>query len=89
LEKVREAETSLQEIVSSIQNISDSFISMSAAFEEQSQVSEEINHQVVNIADLADHSTRKAESAKDSSDHLSLMSRGLKDLVSRFVSKNG
>lgn len=89
LEKVREAETSLQEIVSSIQNISDSFISMSAAFEEQSQVSEEINHQVVNIADLADHSTRKAESAKDSSDHLSVMSRGLKDLVSRFVSKNG
>ena len=89
LEKVREAETSLQEIVSSIQDISDSFISMSAAFEEQSQVSEEINHQIVNIAELADHSNQKAESAKGSSDHLSTMSRGLKDLVSRFVSKNG
>ncbi|MDK8462227.1 PAS domain-containing methyl-accepting chemotaxis protein [Marinobacter sp. SS13-12] len=89
LDKVREAETSLQEIVSSIQDISDSFISMSAAFEEQSQVSEEINHQIVNIAELADHSTQKAESAKESSDHLSGMSRGLKDLVSRFVSKNG
>ncbi len=89
LDKVREAETSLQEIVSSIQDISDSFISMSAAFEEQSQVSEEINHQIVNIAELADHSNQKAESAKESSDHLSGMSRGLKDLVSRFVSKNG
>ncbi|KPP96947.1 PAS domain-containing methyl-accepting chemotaxis protein [Marinobacter sp. HL-58] len=89
LNKVREAETSLQEIVSSIQDISDSFISMSAAFEEQGQVSEEINQQIVNIAELADHSTQKAESARDSSDHLSLMSRGLKDLVSRFVSKNG
>lgn len=88
LSKVREAETSLQDIVGSIQEISDSFISMSAAFEEQSQVSEEINHQIVNIAELADHSTRKAESAKDSSNHLSGMSRGLKDLVSRFVSKN-
>ncbi|NMT62954.1 methyl-accepting chemotaxis protein [Marinobacter orientalis] len=89
LDKVRGAEASLQEIVSSIQNISDSFISMSATFEEQSQVSEEINHQIVNIADLADHSNQKAESAKQSSDHLSGMSRGLKDLVSRFVSKNG
>jgi len=89
LEKVREAETSLQEIVSSIHDISDSFISMSAAFEEQSQVSEEINHQVVNIAELADHSTQQADSAKDSSNSLSQMSRGLKDLVSRFVSKNG
>ena len=88
LNKVREAETSLQEIVSSIQEISDSFISMSAAFEEQSQVSEEINHQIVNIAELADHSTRKAESAKESSNHLSGMSSGLKDLVARFVSKN-
>ncbi len=89
LEKVREAEMSLQEIVSSIQNISDSFISMSAAFEEQSQVSEEINHQIVNIAELADHSNQKAESAKASSDQLSNMSRGLKDLVSRFVGRNG
>ncbi|MDL0431960.1 PAS domain-containing methyl-accepting chemotaxis protein [Marinobacter sp. TBZ242] len=89
LGKVQEAETSLQEIVSSIQDISDSFISMSAAFEEQSQVSEEINHQIVNIAELADHSTRKAASARESSDHLSNMSRGLEDLVSRFVSKNG
>ncbi|MCL7942527.1 PAS domain-containing methyl-accepting chemotaxis protein [Marinobacter sp. ATCH36] len=89
LTKVREAETSLQEIVSSIQDISDSFISMSAAFEEQSQVSEEINHQIVNIAELADHSNQRAESAKESSDYLSNMSRGLKDLVSRFVSKNG
>lgn len=89
LEKVREAETSLQEIVSSIHDISDSFISMSAAFEEQSQVSEEINRQVVNIAELADHSNQQAESARDSSDNLSRMSRGLKDLVARFVSKNG
>ncbi|SFR49436.1 methyl-accepting chemotaxis sensory transducer with Pas/Pac sensor [Marinobacter gudaonensis] len=89
LDKVREAENSLRDIVTSIQTISDSFISMSAAFEEQSQVSDEINRQITNIAELADHSDSQADSAKQSSDRLSTVSRGLKDLVSRFISKNG
>jgi len=89
LEKVREAENSLRDIVTSIQTISDSFISMSAAFEEQSQVSDEINRQITNIAELADHSDAQADSAKQSSDRLSAMSRGLKDLIARFISKNG
>ncbi|AOY89261.1 chemotaxis protein [Marinobacter salinus] len=89
LDRVRDAETSLRDIVTSIQTISDSFISMSAAFEEQGQVSEEINRQVINIAELADHSDDQANSAKQSSDQLSAMSRGLKDLVARFISKTG
>lgn len=89
LGKVREAENSLRDIVTSIQTISDSFISMSAAFEEQNQVSDEINRQITNIAELADHSDQQASSATQSSDHLSTMSRGLKELVARFVSKNG
>ncbi|MDX1756239.1 MAG: PAS domain-containing methyl-accepting chemotaxis protein [Marinobacter sp.] len=84
LEKVQAAEQALQDIVGSIARISDSFLSMSAAFEEQSQVSEEINQQVVSIAELADHSTEKAGSAKSFSDQLSNMSAGLKDLVARF-----
>ena len=69
--------------MTSIQTISDSFISMSAAFEEQSQVSDEINRQISNIAELADHSDAQADSAKQSSDRLSAMSRGLKDLISQ------
>lgn len=89
LAKVQEAETSLRDIVASIQTISDSFISMSAAFEEQSQVSDEINRQVTNIAELADHSDEQASAAKKSSDQVSAMSRGLKDLVTRFISKTG
>ena len=89
LEKVGEAEKSLRDIVISIQTISDSFISMSAAFEEQSQVSDEINRQITNIAELADHSDAEADSAKQSSDRLSTMSRGLKNLIERFISKNG
>ncbi|MBQ0833579.1 PAS domain-containing methyl-accepting chemotaxis protein [Marinobacter sp.] len=88
LGKVREAENSLRDIVTSIRTISDSFISMSAAFEEQSQVSEEINRQIINIAELADHSEERASSAKQSSDNVSAMSRGLKDLVSRFLRKS-
>jgi len=88
LEKVREAESSLRDIVTSIKTISDSFISMSAAFEEQHQVSEEINRQIINIAELADHSEEQASSAKHSSDSLSNMSRGLKELVSRFLRKS-
>lgn len=87
LEKVREAERSLQDIVAAIRNISDSFISMSAAFEEQGQVSDEINRQIVSIAELADNSTEQAVAAKESSTRLSEMSRGLKDLISRFVSR--
>lgn len=89
LEKVSEAEKSLRDIVTSIQTISDSFINMSAAFEEQSQVSDEINRQITNIAELADHSDAQADSSKQSSDRLSAMSRGLKDLIGRFISKTG
>ena len=89
LEKVRGAENSLRDIVTSIETISDSFISMSAAFEEQSQVSDEINQQITNIAELADHSDEQAGAARQSSDHLSAMSRGMKDLATRFISKNG
>ena len=88
LEKVREAEHSLRDIVTSIRTISDSFISMSAAFEEQSQVSDEINHQITSIAELADHSDAQADSARQSSDRLSAMSHGLKDLISRFISRS-
>ncbi|WP_417543359.1 PAS domain-containing methyl-accepting chemotaxis protein [Marinobacter sp.] len=88
LEKVREAESSLRDIVTSIRTISDSFINMSAAFAEQNQVSEGINRQIINIAELADQSEEQAFSAKQSSDRLSAMSRGLKDLVSRFLGKS-
>lgn len=87
LEKVREAERSLRDIVTSIKTISDSFISMSAAFEEQNQVSEEINGQIINIAELADHSEGQASSAKRSGEHVSDMSRGLKELVFRYIRK--
>jgi aerotaxis receptor len=62
---------------------------MSAAFEQQGQVSEEINQQIVNIAGLADQSDDQAEAARQSSDELSKQAHGLKDLISRFISRNG
>lgn len=89
LSRVREAADSLNTIVGSVDSISDSFITMSAAFEQQGQVSEEINQQIVNIAGLADQSDDQAESARQSSDELSEQAHGLKDLISRFISRNG
>ncbi|MFO8141766.1 MAG: PAS domain-containing methyl-accepting chemotaxis protein [Marinobacter sp.] len=89
LARVQGAADSLSTIVGSVDLISDSFITMSATFEEQSQVSEEINRQIVNIAGLADQSDEQAESAKDSSNTLSSMSQGLKNLIARFASKSG
>lgn len=86
LAKVRETEAALKDIVQNIEGISDSFMTMSAAFEEQSQVSDEINQQVVCIAGLADSSTEKAEGAKSASDGVSRQARGLNDLVARFTS---
>ena len=82
------AADSLNAIVSSVDAISDSFITMSASFEQQSQVSDEINQQIVNIAGLADQSNEQAEAARTSSDTLSGMAQGLKDLISRFISKS-
>ena len=89
LDKVQQAGKSLEDIVSSISTMSDSFIAMSSAFEQQGKVAEEINQQIVNISGLADSSDEQAESAKQSSNRLDKMSRGLKDLVSRFASKTG
>jgi len=88
LSKVQGAVGALNAIVSSVDSISDSFITMSAAFEEQSQVSDEINQQIVNIAGLADQSDEQAEAARSSSDKLSTMAHGLKDLIARFIDKN-
>jgi aerotaxis receptor len=89
LDKVQQAGKSLEDIVASISTMSDSFIAMSSAFEQQGKVAEEINQQIVNISGLADRSDEQAESAKQSSNRLDNMSRGLKDLVSRFASKTG
>lgn len=85
LDKVREAEHVLSEIVDSIGRITDRFLQMSAAVEQQSQVSEEINRQVVSIAELADASTERAEKADKVSDELKRFSNGLHDLVARFA----
>ncbi len=87
LTKVQETEAALKDIVHTIQEMSDSFVSMSAAFEEQSQVSEEINQQVVRISGLADTSTEKADGARQASEEISQQARGLNDLVARFVSR--
>ncbi|WP_111494411.1 methyl-accepting chemotaxis protein [Marinobacter bohaiensis] len=87
LDRVREAERALGEIVDGIGRITDRFLQMSAAVEQQSQVSEEINRQVVNIAELADSSTDRAQTADKVSEELMRFSGGLRDLVARFIGR--
>ena len=88
LDKVRSAERSLSEIADSIARITDRFMQMSAAVEQQSQVSDEINRQVINIAELADASTDKAGTAAEVSGELDRMASGLHDLVARFTKRS-
>lgn len=89
LQKVREAEQSLRAILASIQSMSERFVSMSATFEQQSRVAEAINQQVVRIAELADHSDQQAGAARAGSKRLSDQAQGLKDLVHRFIQREG
>ena len=88
LDKVRSAERSLSEIADSIARITDRFMQMSAAVEQQSLVSDEINRQVISIAELADASTDKADTAAEVSGELDRMASGLHDLVARFTKRS-
>ncbi len=87
LARVREAESALTDIVADIERMSDSFIVMSAAFEEQSQVSDEINRQVVRIAGLSETSAEMADGGRQASNAISEQARGLNDLVARFLTR--
>lgn len=87
LTKVQETEYSLGEIVEAMGRITDRFLQVSASVEQQSKVAEDINRQVVSIAELADSSTGRAGHADATSDELNRLSTGLHDLVLRFGAK--
>lgn len=87
LARVRETESALGDIVDGIEHMSDSFITMSAAFEEQSQVSDEINQQVVRIAGLSETSAEMANAGQQAGADISDQARGLNDLVARFLTR--
>ncbi|WP_404365009.1 methyl-accepting chemotaxis protein [Marinobacter sp.] len=84
LDKVREAERSLQQIVETIGRITDQSLQVSAATEEQSQVADEINRQIINIAELADQSAAQASTADELGAEFKLLAKALRGLVARF-----
>ncbi|PAV26833.1 chemotaxis protein [Tamilnaduibacter salinus] len=87
LTKVQETEYSLGEIVDAMGRITDRFLQVSASVEEQSKVAEDVNKQVVSIAELADSSEQKARGADEASGEMNRLSTGLHDVVARFIGK--
>ncbi|SBT16159.1 Aerotaxis receptor [Marinomonas gallaica] len=84
LQKMSDAQTSLQTIVSAVTNISDMSTQMAAAVEEQAHVSEDINQQLVRISDLANESKDEAEGAMQSMITLRGVASDMHELVVRF-----
>lgn len=78
------ATLSLAKIVDSVTNISDLSILVASASEEQSLVSEEINRNIVRIADLAVESMTGSEQISQRSDGLAKLASELGMVVSYF-----
>ena len=84
LQKIVEMAQAFEEIVASVSNITDMSIQMSAAVEQQSQVSEDVNRQVVRISDLAEESAEKSQRSSDSIRLLQKVAEDMHELVIRF-----
>lgn len=84
LNQVVESESMLTGISEAVQSITDMSTQMAAAVEEQSQVAEDINKQVVNIASMAHDSLGKANSASEAVVRIQSVADNLNELVVRF-----
>ncbi|NLJ93080.1 MAG: chemotaxis protein, partial [Aeromonadales bacterium] len=84
LEQVTESGVMLQGVARAVADIADQSTQMAAAVEQQSLVAEDINRQVVNIAQLADSSAEHAQGASVSLDELTAVAESLYELVIRF-----
>ncbi|WP_151703023.1 methyl-accepting chemotaxis protein [Nitrincola alkalilacustris] len=84
VQNVLEAEQMLTGISESVTSIAGMSVQMAAAVEEQSHVADEINGQVVRIAELANHSLSSGADASEKNRHLEQSSEALYELVDRF-----
>jgi aerotaxis receptor len=84
LERMLEAEGTLNEITESVSNIAEMAIQMAAAVEEQAQVSDQINEQVENISVLAADSLVKGEQTTAGVQKIEMIAGELHELVIRF-----
>ena len=84
LERMLEAEGTLNEITESVGNIAEMAIQMAAAVEEQAQVSDQINEQVEQISVLAADSLVQGEQSTASVQKIEIIAGELHELVGRF-----
>ena len=84
LGRVIESEQMLQGIVTAVGEITTMSEQMASAVEEQALVSEDVNRQVREIADLAEKSLEQTEQAADSLRQTRKVSDDLHELVNRF-----
>lgn len=84
LEQVLETEQMLNGISDAVQSISDMSNQMAAAVEEQANVADDVNRQVLRIADMANTSIDKARAASASVGEINTVATNLNDMVTRF-----
>ena len=84
LERMLEAEGTLNEITGSVGDIAEMAIQMAAAVEEQAQVSDQINEQVEKISVLAADSLVQGEQSTASVQKIEIIAGELHELVVRF-----
>ena len=75
---------SLETITESVNVINEMNIQIASAAEEQTAVSDEINRNVINIKDSANHTMAGAQEITDASDSLEQLSNNLSALVKKF-----
>ena len=85
LEEVERSTQMLAGIVQAVANINDMATHMAAAVEEQAHVSEDINRQVVGIAELANDSQQSSVQAQSAITRLTKVADDLCELVVRFA----
>jgi len=84
LEHAAEADKSLENIVQLIARITDMNVQIAGAAEQQTGVSQEVDHNVVQIAQLAEQAVNGSEQIAMASGELAQLGEGLRELVSRF-----
>ncbi|MFQ5469470.1 MAG: methyl-accepting chemotaxis protein [Gammaproteobacteria bacterium] len=85
VDQMANAGETLDSITSVIAMMSDMNTQIASAAEEQSAVTEEINRNVVNISEVAEHSVEGSEHISRSSTDLSELASKLRNMVGRFT----
>ena len=84
VEQAASTGTSLDAIVGAVKTINDMNTQIASASEEQSAVAEEINKNITNISDVAQHTADGASQTASASQQLAQLAEELQGLVSRF-----